>query len=73
MGLFVQDRLAVLRALLTILRVRSLETPLRFYNSQTEHDTETKLTSINFSCLGAEGLGSSWLRVLGNQLIYCPP
>ena len=27
----------------------SLETPTSFYNRQTKHDTETKLTSIDFS------------------------
>ena len=52
---------------------RSLESPLSFYNSQTEHNMETKSASIDFSRRGAEGFRSSRLQVLGNQLIYRPP
>ena len=33
----------------------SLKTPSSFYNTQTELDMEMKLTSIDFSCWGAEG------------------
>ena len=50
--------------------MQSFETPLSFYNSQAEHDTETNLTSINFSGRGTEGFRSLWLQVLGDQLIY---
>ena len=33
-----------------ILPMRSLETPSSFCNSRTEHDIETRLRSIDFSC-----------------------
>ena len=38
-----------------------------FYNSPAEHDTETKLTSIDFSHRVAYDSKSSWLQTLGNQ------
>ena len=48
---------------------------LRFYNSQTKHDMEMELTSIDFSRRVAEGFRfrSSWLQTLGNQLIDRSP
>ena len=54
-------------------RMCSLETPLSYYNLRTEHNIKTKLTSINFSRRGTEGFRSSWLQVLGNQLIDRSP
>ena len=56
-----------------IQHARSLETPSSFYNSQTKHNTKTKLTSIHFSRQVIEGSRSSWLQTLGNQLINCSP
>ena len=52
---------------------RPLETHRSFYNLQTEHDMETTLTSIDFSRRVAEGSRSSWLQILGNQLIDRSP
>ena len=40
-----------------------------FCNSQTEHDMETKLTSIDYSRQVAEGCRNSWLETLDNQLL----
>ena len=45
----------------------------KFNNSWTEHNMDTKITSINFSCWGAEGSRSSWWQTLGNQLIDHSP
>ena len=50
-----------------ILSTRSLETSLNFYISQAEHDTDTKLTWIDFSRRGMEGS-----RII-NQLIDHSP
>ena len=43
------------------------------YNLQIKHDMEMKLTPINFSHQVAESSKSSWLQILGNQLINCSP
>ena len=60
----------------TTLRMRSLETLLGFYNLQTKHDMQTKLTSIYFSHRGAEGSRSSCIRYANRKyyLLYeCTP
>ena len=44
-----------------------------FYNSQTRHDVEMKLTSTDFSRRVAEGCRSSWPQTLGNQPIDRSP
>ena len=49
------------------LRLRS------FYNSHTKHNMETKLTSGDFCHGVTEGSRSSWLHILGNQLINSSP
>ena len=56
----------------SILRPRSLETPLSFYNSRTEHDMETKLTSIDFSRRGAEGFRSHGCKFSVTKLSIVP-
>ena len=53
-----------------MLRERWSETPFSFSKSRTEHDMETKLTSLDFSHRGAEDFAISWLQVLGNRPIY---
>ena len=58
---------------ITILCVRSLETPSSFDNLRIGHDMETKFTSIDFSHRFAVGSRSSWLQTLSNQLIDHSP
>ena len=45
----------------------------KFYKSRTQHDTQKKVTSIDFSRWGTQGSRISWLPTLGNELINCPP
>ena len=71
-SLLISNSLPVAECRSTVL-TRSLETPLSFYNLQTERDMEARLTSIDFSRRGAEGSRSSWLQTLGNQLIDRSP
>ena len=59
--------------MVAMLRLRLLEIFLSFYNAQSEHDTDMKVTLIDFSCRVTEGSRSSWLQTLGNQLIDRSP
>ena len=58
---------------ITVLSPGSRETYWSFHKLQTEHDMEIKLAPINFSRRVAKGSRSSWLQILGNQLINRSP
>ena len=44
-----------------------------YSSSQTEHDMEMELTTIDFFHQVTEDSRSSWLQILDNQLIDCSP
>ena len=45
---------------------------ISFYDSQTEHALEMKLTPIDFSCQAVEDSRSSWLQTLVTDLSIVP-